>query len=390
MRSLRVLLVTQSYSPVCGGIGEHVRHLGLALRARGHSVCVLTAGPRPDHGELPGLHVVRIGRRFRVPSNGARANLAFHPLYREAVRRLLDGANFDLIHVHSPLEPFLPWAVLLEARTPCIGTFHNAGPAHWGYRFFTKSLARFANRLRLRTAVSRSAAHFAGRHFPGEFLIIPNGVDLDRFAPDGPRPPGRAAPTILFVGSLEPRKGLDVLLDAIPIVRERLGADPEVTVVGDGSLRRAILRKARREGIDLRFRGRVPHDEIARCYRGADLLVAPARFGESFGIVLLEALASGLPVVASGIQGYAEVLAGCPSARLVEPDRPKSLAGGIVDTWRTYGDLDHRVHAREYAAAYDWARVAGATEAAYVETLGGSRAGVPRIRFPGVRPPGFP
>jgi phosphatidylinositol alpha-mannosyltransferase len=387
MRSLRLLLVTQSYSPVCGGIGEHVRSLGLALRARGHAVSVLTAGPRPVDGELPGLHVLRIGRRFRVRSNGARANLAFHPIYREAVRRVLDRGSFDLVHVHSPLEPFLPWAVLLEAKMPCVGTFHNAGPAHWGYRFFARGLAGFASRLRLRTAVSRSAALFAGRYFPGEFLVIPNGVDLERFSPDGPRPPGRAAPTILFVGSLEPRKGLDVLLDAIPLVRRKLGADPEVMIVGEGSLRGSILRRARRDRGDIRLLGRVPHDEIARCYRGADLLVAPALYGESFGIVLLEALASGLPVIASGIEGYAEVLAGCPSARLVEPNHAEGLAAGIVDLWRTYSELDHRVHARRHAAKYDWAGVAGATEAAYFEALGGSSAeDVPRTRVPRALP----
>lgn len=383
MRPLKILLVTQSYDPICGGIGEHVRNLGLRLRARGHEVHVLTSGPRPIGGELPGLDVTRIGRRFRVRSNGARANLAFHPMYRDAVRPLLATGDFDLIHIHSPLEPFLPWAVILESRAPCVGTFHNAGRTHWGYRLFARGLALLARRLALRTAVSRSAALFAGRHFPGEFLVIPNGVDLDRFSPDGRRPPGRPAPTILFVGSLEPRKGFDVLLDAVPLVRERLGAPPEVTVVGDGSLRRVLLRRAREEGIDLRWMGNVPHDALAKCYREADFLVAPAIYGESFGIVLLEALASGLPVIASSIEGYADVLAGCPAARLVEPRRADCLARGIVDCWASYEDVDHRVEARRHAARFDWVKLAGHVEAAYAEALGGGPAAVPRLLVSG-------
>jgi phosphatidylinositol alpha-mannosyltransferase len=383
MRPLRVLMVTQSYHPVCGGIGEHVRNLALALETRGHTVRVLTSGPPPAGGELPGLGVLRIGRRFRFRSNGARANLAFHPMYRDAVRGALGEGGYDLVHVHSPLEPFLPWAVILESKVPCVGTFHNAGPIHWGYRFFAGALATLVGRLRLRTAVSRSAAHFAGRFFPGEFLVIPNGVDLDRFSPDGPRPSGRSAPTILFVGSLEPRKGLDVLLDAVPLVRDRLGAAPEVMIVGDGSLRRSIQRKAMRRGIDLRLLGSVPYDEIARCYRGADFLVAPALYGESFGIVLLEALASGIPVIASSIEGYAEVLADCPSARLVRPNHPESLAAGIAEMWRTYDDVDHRVQSRRHAAVFGWAGIAAQAEAAYLEALEGSPADGPRIRVPG-------
>ena len=131
MRPLRVLLVTQSYHPVHGGIGEHVRHLGRTLAVRGHHVRVLTSGPSPPGGELPGLEVVRIGRRFRVPSNGSRAAIAWHPAYRAAVRRVVRDFP-DVIHIHSPLEPFLPWAVLMEAEAPCVGTFHNAGPPPWG------------------------------------------------------------------------------------------------------------------------------------------------------------------------------------------------------------------------------------------------------------------
>jgi len=379
MRSLRVTLVTQSYHPVHGGIGEHARHLGLALQERGHRVRILTSGPAPRGGELCGLEVVRIGRRFHIPSNGARASLAFHPLYRKAVHRAI-AAGVDLVHIHSPLEPFLPWAVLQEAGVPCIGTFHNAGAVPWGYRLFARWLDPLAQRLRLRTAVSRCAAAYAGRHFPGEYLLIPNGVDPGRFSPDGDRPRSRP-PTLLFVGRLEPRKGLDVLVDGVARIGRRLPVPPRLVVIGDGSMRGSLLRRARAARIDLRWLGAVEHESLPGWYRAADLLVAPAVHGESFGIVLLEALASGLPVVASRIEGFREVLDGCPSARLFAPRDGQALAEALEESLGVLGDRGVRAAARMHALRYAWTRVAESTEEAYGEALGGSPATAGRVRF---------
>jgi phosphatidylinositol alpha-mannosyltransferase len=376
MTPLRVLLVTQSYHPIYGGIGEHVRHLGLALRQRGHEVRVLTSGPAPEDGELPGLEVLRIGRRFRVPANGSSAAIALHPAYRRAVRKVVRD-DPDVIHIHSPLEPLLPWAVLREARAPCVGTFHNAGLAPWGYRLFGRALAPLARRLAVRTAVSRSAAVYAGRHFPGEFLLIPNGVDIERFHPNGGRPADRP-PTVLFVGRLEPRKGLDVLIEGLAGARERLGRDLRLIVVGDGSRRDRLLRGAQRARIDLRMRGSIDPDAVPRCYHEADLLVAPALYGESFGIVLLEALASGLPVVASRIDGFAEVLDGCAGARLFPPGDAGGLAERIVEVVR---QPPSAAAARRHAVGYSWRKVAGMVEEAYLEATRGPTAPGPRALF---------
>jgi phosphatidyl-myo-inositol alpha-mannosyltransferase len=361
---MRVLLVTQSYHPVHGGIGEHVRHLGLTLRRWGHEVRVLTSGPPPVGGELPGLDVVRIGRRFRVPSNGSRAAIAWHPRYRGAVRRVVRDRP-DVIHIHSPLEPFLPWAVLTEAEVPCVGTFHNAGPAPWGYRFFGSVLDRFARRLSIRMAVSRSASAYAARHFPGDYRIIPNGVDLERFMPNG-RVPLQGGLTLLFVGSLEPRKGLDVLVDGVRIAGERMGCPPKLIAVGDGSMRGRFLQRASAAGIRLDWRGAVEPDSLPGCYQAADLLVAPALYGESFGIVLLEALAAGLPVVASRIDGFAEVLDGCPCARLFSPGDAGALAERIVEMAR---ERTAAADARLHATRYSWERVAAVIESAYREAI---------------------
>jgi len=377
MSGMRILIVSQSYHPHHGGIGEHVRHLGLALKERGHAVRILTAGPPPIGGELPGLPIIRLGRRFTVSSNGSKASVAWSPLYRASVRRAL-AIGFDLIHVHSPLEPFLPWAVLREAGLPCVGTFHNAGRPHVGLRLLSPFLAPMAMKLHPRIAVSRTAALYAGRHFPGEYLLIPNGVDLARFRPsENGRDPGPLS--ILFVGRLEPRKGLDVLIDGVAIAGRRAGRPLRLIVVGDGSLRGRVLRRAARAGVDLRLLGEVDPAAIPSIYRDADLFVAPALHGESFGIVLLEALASGLPVIASRIDGFSEVLDGCPAAALFSPGDPRALASAIKDAIGRAQEGALRDAARAHARGFSWGKVSLLVEGAYREALGRGAAMGERI-----------
>ena len=368
MSRIRVLLVTQSYHPIHGGIGEHVRHLALALGARGHEAVVLTAGPPPPGGEPPGPEVIRLGRRIQVPSNGSRATIAWRPSYRLAVRSVLRDP-YDIVHVHSPLEPFLPWAVLREARAPCVGTFHNAGSVHWGYRFFADRLRGFVERLDARTAVSRCAARYVGRHFPGRYHILANGVDTARFRPgEGRR--GRPRPALLFVGRLEKRKGIGLLLDGVSRAAAAMRPAPRLLVVGDGSLRGRMLRRAARLGVDLEWIGPVSPAEIPGIYRSADLLVAPALFGESFGIVLLEALASGLPVVASSIEGYQELLARCPAAELFRAGDAADLGRAIARALETAREERVRREARRFAIRYGWDRLVIGMEAIYRTAAG--------------------
>lgn len=367
MRPIDILLVSQSYRPVYGGISEHVHNLALTLHRRGHRVRILTSGPGPDGCE-DGIPVLRIGRRFRFPSNGTQANLAFHARYRPAVRRAI-AHPIDLIHIHSPLEPFLPWAVLLEASAPCVGTFHNAGSPHWGYRAFSRWLTPLAERLALRTAVSESAARYARRYFPGEYVLIPNGVDRSRFRPNGPRPPERR-PTFLFVGRLEPRKGLELLLEGVDRAARELPARPILRVVGSGS-REHLLRRSRIDrAFDLDWRGDVPPADLPAIYRDADLFISPALHGESFGVVLLEALASGLPVVASKIEGYRDLLQRCPAAILVEPGSAAALCEGIVHAWAGLPVGGLQESANEYTQYYDWQYVTDLTETMYQRVLG--------------------
>ncbi|MBD3163176.1 MAG: glycosyltransferase, partial [Candidatus Latescibacteria bacterium] len=324
--------------------------------------------------------VIRIGRRIQIPSNGSRATIGWRPFYRDAVRPIC-RERFDVIHVHSPLEPFLPWAVLREARAPCVGTFHNAGPVHWGYRHFRRGLQEFADRLDARTAVSRCAARYVGRHFPGPYRIVPNGVDTARFRPNGASRRGRR-PVLLFVGRLEKRKGIDLLVEGVARASEGRSDPPRLVVVGDGSLRHRLLRRASRLRVDLRWIGPVAPEELPRIYRASDLFLAPALFGESFGIVLLEALASGVPVVASAIEGYAELLDRCGAAVTFRPGDPDALAAAIARGLDATREERVRRAARGFAAEYGWGRLVLRMEAVYSAVLGGAQRSEKIVEVP--------
>ncbi|MFH1144661.1 MAG: glycosyltransferase family 4 protein, partial [Candidatus Eisenbacteria bacterium] len=221
---LTIWIVSQSYLPYYGGITEHVWHLAEHLARRGHRVHLLTGRPlsrdlHPSDPDPPGVQVTRIGCTMRLPSHGAQACVTFGCRWTPRLARLEPPA---VVHLQSPLEPFLPLWALERIDGVKIGTFHTGGEAsHWGYRRFGPWLRRSASRLRERLAVSAEAARFVADHVPGRYRIVPNGVDLSRFArpasagpPHGQGNPGRAAARILYVGRFDARKGLEVLLDA--------------------------------------------------------------------------------------------------------------------------------------------------------------------------------
>ncbi|MEZ4649535.1 MAG: glycosyltransferase family 4 protein [Candidatus Eisenbacteria bacterium] len=278
---LRVALVTQSYFPVRGGVGEHVHHLALALLARGHEVTVLTGRepdaptsrertsprPRPEGAEAlvgAGGRLVRVGTTRTLSFNGASVTVVSEPGLARGLSRL-DRRSFDLVHVHSPFEPLLPLAAVTYFDATKVATFHSAGKHSWGYLPFVPALAPIAARLAGRIAVSRTAREHVRRFFPGEYHLVPNGVDpagfraatarhgvgsgvpIDR-ARSHPRSgirslcpragrcrgPGR----ILALGRLDPRKGHRVLLDALTRLEDGVDLPPwELRIVGDRPLR---------------------------------------------------------------------------------------------------------------------------------------------------------
>lgn len=379
---LEIWLVSQSYLPYYGGITEHVWHVAERLSARGHRVSILTGRPlvdgRPSRdADPPGVSVHRIGRTLRLPSNGARACVTIGWGWREQLAEMR-LAPPDIVHIHSPLEPLLPLWALRELPGVKIGTFHTGGSRrHWGYRRFAARLAPPLRMLRVRLAVSREAARYVGEHFPGEYRVVPNGVDLTRFSPRAAAPEGtqRADLRVLFVGRCDPRKGLGTLLDALALV-QRGGTDTRTSgrlrlrIVGDGPERRALERRARVADLPIEFTGSVARAELPRHYREADLFVAPSTDGESFGVSLLEALASGLPVIATRIPGYAETLGESGAALLIEPKSCRALGAALTALAEDPVRRERMgERGRTFVRRFDWDRLTGEVEGIYREAL---------------------
>ena len=357
---MRVCLVSPYDYLHPGGVTEHVKHLAESLRGRGHDVMVMAPSSRigDDHG-IPGY--VRIGRSVPVKSNGsvARIALSFHLVRR--VRAVLDDNDFDVVHYHEPLVPSLPITVLRFHRGANVGTFHTQAKRNLGYYYGRPFLGRYFKRLHACIAVSIPARDFVARYFPGDYRIVPNGIDTDRFNPAVPplahlRTPGKR--TILFLGRMERRKGFDVLLEAYAQLRRRR-ADLRLVAVGDGPEREGYERQVDSYGIpDVTFTGRVSEEVKPAHYTSADVFCSPALGGESFGIVLLEAMASGVPVLASAIAGFTTVVDPGKDGLLVPPAQPRVWAQAL-ETVLNDDDLARAMsrNAVRSAQRYAWSTV---------------------------------
>ena len=331
MKLLKIGIITQSYYPCFGGVTEHVHHTATELERLGHSVAVITGGPE---AQMPGPspRIVRKGRTVLVPSNGARASITVGLGLSRWMKSLLRSERFDIIQVHCPLTPTLPLLAIKHAPCPVVGTFHASAKRHLGYDLFRGCLRPYHSRLAGRVAVSAPARDFVGGYFGGDYRIIPNGVDPTRFSPD-------AAPllkfsdgvfNVLYVGRLDPRKGLSLLIDSFRRLRLNRGPDTRLIIVGDGPLKRRLRCSLENELRDaVHFEGRVSPELLPRYYASSHVLCSPATGNESFGIVLLEAMASGVPVVASDIPGYRTVLTNGEQGLIVEPRSSQSLTAAL-------------------------------------------------------------
>jgi phosphatidyl-myo-inositol alpha-mannosyltransferase len=353
-----------------GGVSEHVRHLAGELRGRGHQVMVMAPSSELDdeHG-IPDY--IRIGRSVPVPGNGsvARIALSFHLARR--VRALLDEHDFDVMHYHEPLSPALPITTLRFHKGANVGTFHAFARRNLGYYYARPFLKRYFKRLHSCIAVSVPARDFVSRYFPGDYHIVPNGIDTHRFRPDHAAIPELRTPgwhTLLFVGRLEQRKGLPTLLEAYAELRRRR-ANVRLVVVGDGPGRWGYERFVESEAIpDVLFMGHIPPESLPRCYASADVFCAPAVGRESFGIVLLEAMASGVPVLASAIPGFSQVVSQGENGLLVRAGDSSAWAESLDSI---LGDEERRVQMARAglrtSQRYDWARIVDVVLDVYAE-----------------------
>lgn len=319
---MRVGLICPYSMSIPGGVQNQVLGLGRAYRARGHEVRVLA----PTDGPPPEPWITSLGPTLLNESNGSVAPVAPNPPTQLRAIRALWGDDFDVVHVHEPLCPGPTVTAVVMKTAPMVGTFHAAGeqPAYKYLGWLARTLAR---RLDVLVAVSNDARALAEAAIPGDWRVLFNGIEIDRFrAEPWERPADRKV--ILFVGRHEERKGLAVLCEAMG----SLDGDVVLWVVGDGPETDELRR---RHGADTRIEwlGRVSDAERNGRMAAADVFCAPSTGGESFGVILLEAMAAGAPVVASDISGYAAVagpLDGSePAALLPKAGDPVALAAAL-------------------------------------------------------------
>ena len=352
--SVRIGLICPYSLTLPGGVQGQVLALARALRASGHPTRVLGPcdGPPPDAGVTP------LGNSLPTAANGSVAPIAPDvPCALRTIRALRDE-EFDVVHLHEPLAPGPTVTALFLASIPMAGTFHAAGGSR-AYDLLNAPVRWLRQRLDVAFAVSEDAAAMAGGALGGEYEVLFNGIETDRCAGADPWP--TEGPTILFVGRHEPRKGLAVLLEA----HQQLPGDVRLWVAGDGPETEELQHRA--AGDDrIEWLGRIDEDEKLSRMRGADVFCAPSLRGESFGIVLLEAMAAGTPVVAGDNAGYARVARQGSEAVLVPPGDAPALAvalGKVLSDPGLCGDLVANGLAR--AEEFSMQRLAGRYLEAY-------------------------
>jgi len=301
----------------------------------GHTVKIIAPASR-DSGDL-GDNFIRVGKPVSFRTSGSIARVATSTRLAPRLKALFNEEKFDIIHLHEPLMPMLCTSVLRCANTATVGTFH-AWQGKPGYNFlkpFGRLILKkwYFCKLQGKIAVSKPAAEYISKHFPGYYNIIPNGTDVEYFSPDV-SPIDKFCDgklNILFVGRLESRKGLNYLLEAYQRVKREI-PDSRLIVVGEGTRLRKKYGKwvAHNAVKDVVFVGFVSYSELPKYYKTADIFCAPATGRESFGIVLLEAMALGKPIVASNIDGYASVVTHSVEGLLVPPRNAEKLARALL------------------------------------------------------------
>ena len=355
MTSLRIGIVCPYSLEVPGGVQQHVHDLAETLIGLGHDVSVLA--PADDDAPLPPF-VVSAGRAVPVRYNGSVARLSFGPISASRVRKWIGQGDFDVLHVHEPVTPSVSLLAVMYARGPVVATFHTAMTRSRAMAVAQGALQLVLERITGRIAVSALARKVQVEHLGGSAVEIPNGVSIARFAKAEPLPgwPGDDG-AIGFLGRYtEPRKGFPVLLRAFGALAPRRPG-LRLLVAGPGDPEELDIPRALRDRVV--FLGRVPEDTKARMLRSVDLYVAPNLGGESFGMILTEAMAAGTPVVASDLEAFRRVLDNGNAGALFPTGDPTALSttlATLLDNPAARTTLSARASA--VVTAYDWPTVA--------------------------------
>jgi phosphatidylinositol alpha-mannosyltransferase len=331
---MKIALVSPYDFAYPGGVTHHISNLEHHFTLMGHDVKVIAPASKAvfDFGD----RFIPIGKPRPIPASGSIARITLSPWLSSRIKLVLERENFDIVHLHEPLMPMLCTTVLRLSQTTNIATFHASGARSWynyGSPVAKWFLKKWFCKINGKIAVSELAKECVYRHFPDNFEIIPNGIDLDHFSPnvqpiekfnDGKL-------NILFVGRLEKRKGLNYLLKAYKQVKQEV-TNCRLIIVGPGTRLRGKFEKYVKQNDlkDVVFSGYVANDDLPRYYKTAAIYCAPATGWESFGIVLLEAMAVGVPVIASDVEGYARLIGDGEEGILVPPRDDKELAKSLL------------------------------------------------------------
>ncbi len=374
---MKICMVSDVYYPYIGGIPEHIFHLSQELRKRGHTVRILTSNfggttvetlkSCPDEE-----HIFRIGQALLIRSNKsfARVPIGWRPMNQ--VKQFFEKEKFDVIHIHGTLAPTLPIIALRQSKAVNLMTLHSDHSKSKGYMIFRPLLMPYFRKLDGLIAVSTAARDSTMRFFPGKYQVIPNAIDVNLFNPSVEPLPQYvdSRPKILFLGRFEPRKGLKYLLQALPYIKNEI---PNILliIVGAGLLGYAYkeyIAKEVKENIE--FAGLIPNEERPSYYASCDVFCAPSIGYESFGIVLLEAMATSKPIVASDISGYRTILENGKQGYLVPARDYEAMARAIVKIIRnpqiakTMGEAG-----RKKALDYSWETITKRVEAYYHDLI---------------------
>ena len=377
-RPLRVGIVCPYSFDVPGGVQFHVRDLAEALIDRGHSVSVLA--PADEDTPIPD-YMTSAGKAVPVRYNGSVARLAFGPITAAKVRRWLEAGQFDVLHLHEPATPSLSMLALWIADGPVVATFHSSLVRSRSLQIAYPLVRQSLEKIGARIAVSEDARRTLVEHLGGDAVVIPNGVFVDAFSgtPADPRWAGTPeAPTVVFLGRLdEPRKGLPVLLGAVPEVRLAFpGA--RFLVAGRGDTGPDEVRELIGDDADaVEFLGGISDEDKARLLASADVYCAPQTGGESFGIVLVEAMSAGTAVLASDLGAFRRVLDDGQAGALFRTGDSADLARVLVGLLGDPAERARIAAAGEAAVArYDWSTVTHQVLTVYEMAVEGSAAPV--------------
>ncbi len=370
-KPVKIALVSPYDYAAFGGVSKHITNLAVQFVQLGHEVHIIApcSGGAAIEAPVP-LH--RLGTPVSIPANGSVARISAGARLGGEVKQILRSVGFDIVHLHEPLLPALPLAVLRASRATNVGTFHAYRQSSAAYLYGKPLLWYFYRRLHGKIAVSNCARDFVAQRFPGDYRVIPNGIDRDRYTRAYPPIPwmNNGRPTVLFVGRLEKRKGLSYLMRAWGLVTREF-PDAQLVVVGGGRGLQHYRSFVNARGVDnIVFTGMVSDEDLPRYYQSAQVFCAPSTGQESFGIVLLEAMAAGTPIVATSNPGYREVVTHGREGLLVPPKDAESLAGALIHLLADPG-LRARLaeEGRRTSERYAWPRVAAEVLQYYEQSI---------------------